>query len=646
MINSALIKNSNNNANYKSAFFDFSKQGFSPLLFKSKISYYDHDLKEGNLNCNYVGINENFLDTGLMKDKLNITNNLNINSPFNMNYLDRRNSLTKQNFKGETFCAKPFSNFSSNLNINNNNFEKNYNFNCINSNFINQNVAFSNAFTASNSKKVFNVKKYNSEEVRKEIKYADDYSFKKNKILSDNENNENFNVESENNSKACPEEDILITRQVRNSLSKRGQVKRKLLLKQDKVKKGSISTENLNERNFDNKCFKKIKKIKLNKEKFNKFKNINSIINIRNKNQNLIPSINENLKKVGLNNKSSSLCLDWEKEDFKSFSFLKHKRKANIISSLFGFQNNITENESCFNNKKLSFKKLDKKKNRKNPKSEEELDSIYSVYGSNESDSIYDVKEKKFKSIKINQKKSKENRKKLIRQSTNIQLLKKGLIAKPTTSNLNKSFKFSKNIINDKESIIQHKINKDNNKNEISSLQDDKSLKVTPKKLCINKTYDSKFPINNNIDIDDEFSFCQNSKSNEKLLKKSSENDIINPLINKFDQEKSLFNLNKDYCEKSMADFDEIFGQNNITKKNRKNSVKKIKHIIDSKTSIIKSEFLNFQNYSDFYIEDKEISKYESIDSTPLQIPTLKSNDINFNKNKECNFEINFYFYK
>lgn len=404
MFNSSMNKTLYNNTLDKSAFFDFNRHGFSPLL-KSKVSNNFQEAKENNYYQDDYFINQDFLRNSLLKDKIQLNNVNTIDSPFNLNFTDRRNSQTHQGIMqhDKNFSSyKILANFNTNLNLPPKNFDKNFLFDNNNEKSKNSNSIFSNALTESNCN-IFKSLKDKSKERKNLIKYADDYSFKKKNLT--------FQVDDIPSNK----EDIKVV-QIEINQNKQ--------IDQDKLFSKRNSRFNGNDNEIDsisklnqsisikNKKLKKLNQIKfkkqLNNNKNYKRKNFNNILaNKKSKEKKIKSNLLFNSQII-----SNIKIDDIEKENKKTkdFSFLKQKRIANISSSLFGPSN--------LNNNKSIFKSFDNKNPNKTIKAKKDSnvdsETFFSLLSEDHSESEYILSQEagKYKGEKIAQrakKKFKEN---------------------------------------------------------------------------------------------------------------------------------------------------------------------------------------------------------------------------------------------
>jgi hypothetical protein len=339
MFNSATNKTPNNNTFEKSAFFDFNRQGFSPLLGKSRLPLNDQEIKENNPYQNEFFVNKVFLKNSLIKDKLQIDSISKMNSPFNLNFFDRRNILTQQ---GVLYPKKIFSsekilaNFNTNSNLIPKNFDKNYLFDSNLERNKDSKYMFSNALTGSNSN-IFKIYKINSNQKKNEIKYADDYSFKKNNLTPQIDN-----LKQDKEGKDDEQKD---ENEIKEVYANKFYLRRNSRFDGNDKVIGSLSKfKSNNSIAIENKKLKKLGKSKIIKQKKNNNKiiytnEIDNIINYKDKHQRKPLSALSNCKLLW-NKKEEIISTD---NEIKGFSFLKQKRKTKITSSLFG---NLSQSNS------------------------------------------------------------------------------------------------------------------------------------------------------------------------------------------------------------------------------------------------------------------------------------------------------------
>jgi len=646
MLNSAFNKTPNNKTLEKSALFDFSRQGFSPILLKSsRISFYDNEIKESsNIHLN----NKDFLQNNLVKEKLPQINSQNkLNSPFNLNFMDRRNNLTKQgimhNPNNKIFSTEKNFSYINPYNMNNiqtkNSSDKNKNIflfdNSRNLNFSinsNQNNMFSdsNSLTFSNSNIFKTLKdKSNVKPAVKKIKYADDYSFKKNSFIMV----QNSHLDEDKHLSAEANEN----KEIKEAFDDKNNFRR-------------TSRLNKNENELDD-SFSQAKRI--NSIAFKKNKNLNRSKIINNKKNNKINNHKNKIKKNYVTEKEQKCNLfslpakaarlkkeeDSSKEnsEIKRFSFLNKKRKANISSSLFGFAspsnsrnktNSGKENEKeNSNSQKKMKKKLPYNNNIKssanNPKSRKR-----SVFSSELSESEHicskEITKSKVKQPQRNASKPIKNIAHNIKKGCTKLIIEK---TEKTKFNVEKDFKSKLNEI-------------ENEKSKSNNIKHEK--KKTP--FSITKSLNKS---NNQEDekTSSDFSFRNENKKDEKQqqtnLSADADKEEKNNLSNIIDFKDSIVNLNLNISGLpifTMKNFDEIFGGKKTlgffkrNGKKRKGSVKNLISFVDSKISIINAPVPQ-RNRPDFNNELLEANQKNINNSTINNNFSLDNCDRNMDSN-------------
>lgn len=611
MFNSALNKTSNYNTNEKSAFFDFSRQGFSPLILKSKLSFYDQEIKESNFYQNDFFANKDFLRNSLLKEKLQINTLNKMNSPFNLNFMDRRNSLTNQGTlqqqKKILSSEKNFACFNSNLNLPPKICDKNYLFDSNLDRNRNSNHMFSNTLTSSNSN-IFKTLKNKSNEKAKEIKYADDYSFKK----SNNFMRKNIDLNEE---KGTDEAEQAEDKEIKEGFSDKLNLRKSLRLNEKENELGFIPQVKKNsivKKNKYLKKFKKLNKSKIKKQIKNKNNNnLNHKSNYEEKNSKINYAEKERKKSLfALPSNSKAACAKGEdstkdnKNEIKGFSFLKQKRKTEISSSLFGCSStnnkkmkiNAEENENANNKSKLSKKIL----NNNNKKTAKEIESSYSNYSLESSDSEYTWS---FEKTQAKQPNGTANNKK-------------------PNNNINK------------ESL--ERIGKDKTKFKVV-----KDAKINPsrikseKKIQFSVSRSSKKAKENEI-FSSAFSFKVDKKKEDKQQNLEFAKNEKNNLRDIIGFKDSIAGLPMKKNGFSMESFDEIFEKKiSNSRKSRSKKVASIKNLISFVDSKTKSIMLPSNNKA---CSANNTSMKSSISAN--ENPKADENDNsldNLNRNLECN---------
>ncbi len=395
---SSNFKNSESKINLfeKSGLFDFKRNGLSPLLLKSKFSVEDINPKESNIffkNENFI--NDNYLNSNFFNEKNFTQKDSKFNTAFNTNFLENQKFIkpTQSNFsrinKLNIFNNDISKNNKSYLNLNNINselntnfIEKNKYFDYDNNSKINliSNLSYHNPLENSNSNFSNKRKNYDSVEVKNRLKYADDYSFKKNILTKEftNDDRDDINYKIENDFKSNifnyfdKEKYNYPNRKTEKNFNKHYNK-----INEEKILPIARKKEKLNSKNS--------RKLKFNNEKSKNDEN-NIIFsrnlciksNLRKRKLLYAKNIKENLKidkrktiqydedyNKNINNLVNSdkiIGTDKILNEKQNFSFLNKKRKTNINSSLFCSTNIEKKLKDNYVN---SYKDLNEKLNKR-----------------------------------------------------------------------------------------------------------------------------------------------------------------------------------------------------------------------------------------------------------------------------------------